>query len=213
MSDLSFFDEATPITSATKLGRDQEIKPAITHVVSGRNIKAPFPDHLKQAVFGFGCFWGAEPKMWQLEGVWTTAVGYTAGTISNPNSREVCSGFTGHCETVLVVFDPLLISYQQLLDVFWQSHNPTQGMRQGNDLGTQYRSGIYTSSATQLELALESRLRYQQALEEGGIVESITTEIKALNRFYYAEEYHQQYLAKEPSGYCGLNSSRSPSRG
>ncbi|EPJ45081.1 MAG: peptide methionine sulfoxide reductase [Osedax symbiont Rs2] len=209
MSDFSFFAEPKPITSASKLGRDQEIETATSHFVSGRNIKAPFADSLKQAVFGFGCFWSAELKMWQQEGVWTTAVGYIAGSTVNPNYREVCSGFTGHCTAVLVVFDPALVSYQQLLEVFWQSHNPTQGMRQGNDVGTQYRSGIYTYCETQLEQALASRQDYQQALTNAGIMESITTEVQPASHFYYAEEYHQQYSAKGRGGYCGLVSTAS----
>ena len=206
MSDFSFFDQPEPITSASKLGRDHEIETATSHFVHSRNIKPPFADNLQQAIFGFGCFWGAERKMWPLPGVWTTAVGYTAGTTINPNYREVCSGLTGHCTAVLVVFDPCEISYRQLLEVFWQSHNPTQGMRQGNDVGTQYRSGIYTSNPTQLGQALASRQSYQQALEEDGIMDMISTEIKPASQFYYAEECHQQYLAKDPGSYCALDS-------
>jgi peptide-methionine (S)-S-oxide reductase len=176
---------------------------ALRHHVNGNCIVEPFPSGLQRALFALGCFWGAERCFWQQEGVHVTAVGYTAGNTTDPTYREVCSGRTGHAEAVLVVFDPARIGYQALLQVFWESHDPTQGMRQGNDVGTQYRSGIYTRSDAQLRLALASRAAYQQALTAAGYG-PITTEIRPASAFYYAEEYHQQYLAKNPGGYCGL---------
>jgi peptide-methionine (S)-S-oxide reductase len=162
---------------------------------------------METAMFGLGCFWGAERKFWQLEGVYTTAVGYAAGITPNPTYQEVCTGMTGHNEVVLVVYDPAVISYEQLLKVFWESHNPTQGMRQGNDTGTQYRSGIYTYSTQQKQLAEKSRVMYQEALKQAKYGQ-ITTEIIDAPEFYYAEVYHQQYLAKNPSGYCGLGGTK-----
>jgi len=173
------------------------------HYVNGHPIAAPFPSNTQAAIFGMGCFWGAERKFWTLPGVWTTAVGYAAGLTPNPTYREVCSGATGHNEVVLVVFEPAVISYGQLLAIFWESHNPTQGMRQGNDVGTQYRSGIYCTSAAQLEAARESEVAYDRELKSAGYG-PITTEISESPEFYYAEDYHQQYLAKNPNGYCGL---------
>lgn len=173
------------------------------HFVNGNPIQGPFPDGLEMAVFGLGCFWGAERKFWQQAGVYTTAVGYAAGVTPNPNYQEVCSGRTGHNEVVLVVYDPKQISYATLLKVFWEAHNPTQGMRQGNDAGTQYRSGIYTFSPEQRAAAEASKLAYAADLKTSGYGE-ITTEILTAPEFYYAEEYHQQYLAKNPNGYCGL---------
>lgn len=173
------------------------------HYVKGTSLQPPFPEGMQQAVFGLGCFWGAERKFWQLEGVYSTAVGYAAGFTPNPTYHEVCSGLTGHNEVVLVVFDPAIVAYEALLKVFWEAHNPTQGMRQGNDVGTQYRSGIYTSDAQQQATAEASLARYQLALEDVGYG-AITTEILPLATFYYAEDYHQQYLAKNPGGYCGL---------
>jgi peptide-methionine (S)-S-oxide reductase len=173
------------------------------HFVLGNPLQPPFPQGLATALFGLGCFWGAERKFWQLSGVYSTAVGYSAGLTPNPTYQEVCTGLTGHNEVVLVVFEPQQISYQSLLKVFWESHNPTQGMRQGNDVGTQYRSGIYTYGASQQEQAQESKLLYQEALNQAGYGE-ITTEILPATAFYYAEDYHQQYLAKNPDGYCGL---------
>jgi peptide-methionine (S)-S-oxide reductase len=184
-------------------GRDKAMPVPEKHYVNGNALKAPFPDGMELAMFGLGCFWGAERKFWQLEGVYSTAVGYAAGATPNPTYREVCSGMTGHNEVVLVVFDPQVISYEALLKVFWESHNPTQGMRQGNDTGTQYRSGIYTYSDAQMAAAKESLTAYQPALTEAGYG-PITTEILPAPEFYYAEEYHQQYLAKNPGGYCGL---------
>jgi peptide-methionine (S)-S-oxide reductase len=173
------------------------------HYVNKNPLQAPFPQDLETAMFGLGCFWGAERKFWQQEGVYTTAVGYAAGYTPNPTYQEVCSGLTGHNEVVLVVFDPKIITYSQLLKVFWESHNPTQGMRQGNDTGTQYRSGIYVYSQEQKELAVTLQNAYQAALSSAGYGK-ITTEVLDAPKFYYAEEYHQQYLAKNPGGYCGL---------
>lgn len=173
------------------------------HFVNGKPILPPFPGQLRQALFALGCFWGAERKFWQAKGVYTTAVGYTAGYTPNPGYEEVCSGLTGHTEAVLVVYDPGLIAYESLLKLFWESHNPTQGMQQGNDLGTQYRSGIYYFDDEQRRLAETTRNDYQFLLSEKGYAQ-ITTEILEAADFYYAEEYHQQYLAKNPAGYCGL---------
>ena len=184
-------------------GRDAEMPVAGNHLVKGTPLKPPFPDGLEQAVFGLGCFWGAEKLFWETAGVYTTAVGYAAGMTPNPTYEEVCSARTGHNEVVLVVFDPKQISYDELLRVFWEGHDPTQGMRQGNDVGTQYRSGIYTFSDAQAQAAEASKARYQVALGEAGRGE-ITTEIEPAGPFYYAEDYHQQYLAKVPNGYCGL---------
>jgi peptide-methionine (S)-S-oxide reductase len=174
-----------------------------THYVNNNPLQPPFPPEMETAMFGLGCFWGAERKFWQQQGVYSTAVGYAAGYTPNPTYREVCTGMTGHNEVVLVVFNPKIITYSQLLKVFWESHNPTQGMRQGNDVGTQYRSGIYSYSPEQRELAESSMNAYQQALTNAGYGK-ITTEILDAPDFYYAEDYHQQYLAKNPGGYCGL---------
>ena len=184
-------------------GRSQLMPVPDKHYVNGNPLKPPYPNGLEMAMFGMGCFWGAERKFWQLDGVFTTAVGYAAGSTPNPTYQEVCSGMTGHNEVVLVVFDPKVISYETLLKVFWENHNPTQGMRQGNDAGTQYRSGIYAYSQNQKKLALASRDVYEQALNKAGYGQ-ITTEILDAPEFYYAEGYHQQYLAKNPGGYCGL---------
>ena len=173
------------------------------HFVNRHELIPPFPDGLEQAIFGMGCFWGAERKFWEAPGVYSTAVGYAGGYTSNPSYREVCSGMTGHTEVVLVVFDPTQISYDALLKVFWENHDPTQGMRQGNDMGTQYRSSIYTMSAEQQRAAEASRSAYQDRLTAAGYGR-ITTEIMAAPPFYYAEDYHQQYLAKNPDGYCGI---------
>jgi peptide-methionine (S)-S-oxide reductase len=184
-------------------GRDTAVRVPEAHFVNGHALEGPYPDGLELAMFGMGCFWGAERKFWEADGVWTTAVGYAAGFTPNPSYEEVCSGRTGHGEVVLVVFDPKQISYEQLLKIFWENHNPTQGMRQGNDIGTQYRSGIYTFSDEQLAAAEQSRVEYQKALSEARHGE-ITTEILPAPTFYFAEDYHQQYLAKNPMGYCGL---------
>jgi peptide-methionine (S)-S-oxide reductase len=173
------------------------------HFVNGNPIRGPFEPGLEQAVFGLGCFWGAERRFWETEGVFTTAVGYAGGSTPDPDYQTVCTGSTGHAEVVLVVFDPAVVSYEELLRVFWESHDPTQGMRQGNDRGTQYRSAVYTNGHTQDVAARRSRDAYQQELAKAGYG-PITTEIKALDTFYYAEDYHQQYLAKNPNGYCGL---------
>lgn len=184
-------------------GRETPMPLSDRHFVNGHPLKPPYPEGMELALFGLGCFWGAERKFWQQEGVYTTAVGYAAGLTPNPTYKEVCSGMTGHNEVVRVVYDPAVISYEQLLKVFWESHNPTQGMRQGNDVGTQYRSGIYVYSAQQRKLAEASRDAFQQQLTAAGYGE-ITSEILDAPEFYYAEDYHQQYLAKNPGGYCGL---------
>jgi peptide-methionine (S)-S-oxide reductase len=188
-------------------GRSEKMPVPSTHYVNGHPLQPPFPTGMETAMFGLGCFWGAERKFWQLEGVYTTAVGYAAGITPNPTYQEVCTGMTGHNEVVLVVYDPSVISYEQLLKVFWESHNPTQGMRQGNDTGTQYRSGIYTYSPQQRQLAEKSRSMYQEALNQASYGQ-ITTEILDAPEFYYAEVYHQQYLAKNPGGYCGLGGTK-----
>ncbi len=184
-------------------GRDSAMPVPDQHYVNGNPLTPPFPEGMEKAMVGMGCFWGAERKFWQQEGVFTTAVGYAGGYTPNPTYQEVCSGLTGHNEVVLVVFDPKVVSYEQILKVFWESHNPTQGMRQGNDVGTQYRSGLYVYSGEQKRLAETSRNAYQEELRKAGYGE-ITTEILEAPEFYYAEAYHQQYLAKNPGGYCGL---------
>jgi len=191
-----------PANEALK-GREATMPVPDRHFVLDVPIQGPFPDGLEQAIFGLGCFWGAERKFWELPGVYTTAVGYAGGHTRNPTYQEVCSGQTAHTEVVLVVFDPSKISYAQLLRVFWENHDPTQGMRQGNDVGTQYRSAIYTSSVRQHQAAEASRMVYERALAEKGYP-PITTEIAEAPPFYYAEAYHQQYLAKNPGGYCGI---------
>lgn len=184
-------------------GRSEKMPVPARHFVNGNPLKPPYPDGMAVALFGLGCFWGAERKFWQQEGVYSTAVGYAAGITPNPTYQEVCTGRTGHNEVVQVVFDPNVISYEALLKVFWESHDPTQGMRQGNDVGTQYRSGIYVYSDEQRQAAEDSKAFYQQALRQAGYG-PITTEILDAPEFYYAEDYHQQYLAKNPGGYCGL---------
>jgi peptide-methionine (S)-S-oxide reductase len=184
-------------------GRSEIMAVTAKHFVNGTSIKPPFPEGMQQVIVGLGCFWGVERKFWQVEGVYTTAVGYAAGSTPNPIYEEVCSGMTGHNEVVLVVFDPEKVSFNELLTVFWESHDPTQGMRQGNDTGTQYRSGIYCDNTQQLQQAEKSKQSYQQQLLEAGYP-AITTEVMMAPTFYYAEDYHQQYLAKNPAGYCGL---------
>jgi len=184
-------------------GREMPVQTAETHYILGRKLKAPFPDQMEIAVFGLGCFWGAERKFWSQDGIWVSSVGYTAGFTLNPTYEEVCSGLTGHNEVVQVVFDPEKISYLKLLKIFFESHNPTQGMRQGNDVGTQYRSGIYFCSKEQESSALSVRSTYTEALIAKGL-SVVTTEIIPLDKYYFAEDYHQQYLAKNPNGYCGL---------
>ncbi len=195
---------ALPAPGEALPGRAQKIPTASRHAVNGHPLQGPWPAGFETAMFGLGCFWGAERKFWQLgEGVHSTAVGYAAGQTPNPTYEEVCSGLTGHNEVVLVVFDPAKISYEQLLKCFWESHNPTQGMRQGNDVGTQYRSGVYTYSPAQRAAAEASRASFGKALAAKGF-EPITTEILDAPEFFYAEAYHQQYLDKNPNGYCGL---------
>ena len=194
---------AMPTPEQALPGRQQKMPVPATHYVNNNPLQPPFPPEMETAMFGLGCFWGAERKFWQQQGVYSTAVGYAAGYTPNPTYREVCTGMTGHNEVVLVVFNPKIITYSQLLKVFWESHNPTQGMRQGNDVGTQYRSGIYSYSLEQRELAESSMNAYQQALTNAGYGK-ITTEILDAPEFYYAEDYNQQYLAKNPGGYCGL---------
>ena len=189
-------DEALP-------GRQTRMTVPDEHFVNAHRLAPPFPEGLSRAMFAMGCFWGAEKKFWSLPGVYTTAVGYAAGYTPNPTYREVCTGMTGHAEVVLVVYDPKVVSYEELLRVFWENHDPTQGMRQGNDVGTQYRSGIYTFDDTQRREAEASREAYQKRLRSAGY-DPITTEILPAPEFYYAEDYHQQYLAKNPDGYCGL---------
>jgi peptide-methionine (S)-S-oxide reductase len=184
-------------------GRDEKMPVPEKHFVNGHPLQPPFPDGMEMALFGLGCFWGAERKFWETPGVYTTAVGYAAGITPNPSYKEVCTGMTGHNEVVLVVYDPAIISYDGLLKVFWEAHNPTQGMRQGNDAGTQYRSGIYVYNESQLVAASASRVYFQSRLAEKNFP-VITTEIMDAPPFYYAEDYHQQYLAKNPGGYCGL---------
>jgi peptide-methionine (S)-S-oxide reductase len=188
-------------------GRTEQMPVPATHFVNGNPLKPPFPAGMELAMFGLGCFWGAERKFWQLNGVYSTAVGYAAGVTPNPTYQEVCTGKTGHNEVVLVVFDPQVISYETLLKAFWESHDPTQGMRQGNDVGTQYRSGIYVYSEAQKQMAEASKQAYQTALKSSGYG-AISTEIIDAPEFYYAEAYHQQYLAKNPGGYCGLGGTK-----
>jgi peptide-methionine (S)-S-oxide reductase len=184
-------------------GRTERLRVPVRHFVNGNRIVPPFPDGLEEAVFGLGCFWGAERRFWQIRGIYSTAVGYAGGFTPNATYEEVCTGRTGHAEVVKVVFDPALVSYEELLKVFWESHDPTQGMRQGNDIGTQYRSVIFAISNRQLDQAARSRMAYQAALQRAGHG-AITTELAMVPEFFYAEEYHQQYLAKNPNGYCGI---------
>ncbi|MEM9208641.1 MAG: peptide-methionine (S)-S-oxide reductase MsrA [Pseudomonadota bacterium] len=194
---------AMPAAEDTLPGRESAMPVPDAHYVNGNPLKPPFPDHLHVAVFGMGCFWGAERLFWQLDGVFTTSVGYAGGATPNPDYREVCSGGTGHAEVVQVVYDPEVVSYAALLEVFWESHDPTQGMRQGNDVGTQYRSTIYTTTEAQLAAARDSLAMYQGRLSTAGFG-AITTQIAPLDTYYFAEDYHQQYLAKNPNGYCGI---------
>ncbi len=203
MSNTQFSELHLPTSEQALLGRKEPIIPSSPHVATGRNLVPPFPEQMQLIYFGLGCFWGAERLFWQLPGVWVTAVGYAGGLTPNPVYEEVCSGGTGHTEVVMVVFDPEVIEVYQLLACFWQSHNPTQGMRQGNDVGTQYRSAIYCANTEQLALAKSTANQFAQTLVKMGYGE-ITTEITMAPKFYYAEDYHQQYLAKNPNGYCGL---------
>ncbi|MBV8918455.1 peptide-methionine (S)-S-oxide reductase MsrA [Bradyrhizobium sp.] len=203
---MLFMRKSTVVPSAAEAlpGRSEPIPTATSHFVNGRPLQPPYPQGLEQAVFGLGCFWGAERKFWELgDGIYTTAVGYAGGHTPNPTYEEVCSGRTGHTEVVRVVFDPKQIPYEKLLKTFWENHDPTQGMRQGNDVGTQYRSAIYTFSDAQRVAAEASKAAYQKALSAKSIG-GITTEIAPSGPFYFAEDYHQQYLAKNPAGYCGL---------
>ena len=202
---MAFFGKPLSIPSPQDAlpGRPARMPIPAGHAVNGHPLEPPFPSTHKQALFAMGCFWGAEKKFWQLRGVYSTAVGYVAGHTPNPTYREVCSGMTGHTEAVLVVFDPTVISYDELLRVFWENHDPTQGMRQGNDVGTQYRSGIYVFDEEQRRSAEASRAVFQKELSNAGYG-AITTEIVSAPEFYYAEDYHQQYLEKNPGGYCGL---------
>ena len=194
--DLPTADHALP-------GRATAMPVPAKHFVNGNTLKAPFPPHLRQAMFGLGCFWGAERKFWTVPGVYSTAVGYAAGITPNPTYEEVCSGQTGHNEVVLVIYDPAQVTYTKLLTIFWEAHDPTQGMRQGNDAGTQYRSGIYCFDEEQRAAAVHTKTAFESSLKAAGFG-SITTEILAAPTFYYAEDYHQQYLARNPGGYCGL---------
>jgi len=192
-----------PAADEALKGRTTPMRVGGTHFVNGNKLTPPFPDGMQRAMFGMGCFWGAEKKFWQVPGVYATAVGYAAGITPNPTYEEVCSGMTGHNEVVLVIYDPKQVTYDKLLATFWENHDPTQGMRQGNDAGTQYRSGIYTFDDEQAKAAEASREVFQKGLTKAGYG-AITTEIKAAPDFYYAEDYHQQYLGKNPQGYCGL---------
>jgi len=203
---MFFMRKSPPLPSAAEAlpGRVTPLPTAKRHFVNGHALQPPYPDGMERAVFGLGCFWGAERKFWELgDGIHVTAVGYAGGHTPNPTYEETCSGRTGHTEAVLVVFDPTRISYEQLLKTFWESHDPTQGMRQGNDIGTQYRSAIYTTNEAQLRAAEASKIAYAKALAKQGLG-AITTEILPAGEFYFAEDYHQQYLAKNPGGYCGL---------
>jgi len=202
---MLLFSKKTRLPTAAEAlpGRAEPITVPEKHFVNGHSLRPPFPPGLEQAVFGLGCFWGAERRFWQTKGVYTTAAGYAGGVTPNPTYEEVCSGRTGHAEVVLVVFDPRVVSYEELLRVFWETHDPSQGMRQGNDVGTQYRSAIYAHGDAQQAAAEASRDAYQRALTRAGYG-PITTEIRPAPEFYYAEGYHQQYLAKNPAGYCGL---------
>lgn len=192
-----------PTADQALAGRSETMSVPEAHFVNGNPLTPPFPAGMQTALFGLGCFWGAEKAFWQLDGVYTTAVGYAGGSTPNPTYQEVCTGRTGHTEVVLVVFDPKVVSYEELLKTFWESHDPTQGMRQGGDVGTQYRSAVYTYGDEQAKLAEASLARYQAKLAEAGF-DPITTEVREAPELYYAEEYHQQYLAKNPGGYCGL---------
>ena len=203
LMDLLNKKSILPLESEALLGRDEEIEVPTEHFVKGTPLKGPFPDNLKEAIFGMGCFWGVERRFWELDGVYSTAAGYAGGFTKNPSYKEVCTGFTGHNEVVLVVYDPAIISYESLLTTFWEDHDPTQGMRQGNDIGTQYRSGIYFSYEEEKAIIKKTMEQYQAQLKANGLGQ-ITTEVKEADQFYYAEHYHQQYLAKNPDGYCAL---------
>ena len=203
LMDLLNKKSLLPLESEALKGREEEIEVPPEHFVKGTPLKAPFPEGLEQAIFGMGCFWGVERRFWELEGVYTTAVGYSGGFTKNPTYREVCTGMTGHNEVVLVVYDPAKLSYENLLTNFWEDHDPTQGMQQGNDVGTQYRSGIYFLNNSEEDVILQTKSQYQSQLDSNGLGK-ITTEVTNAGPFYYAEHYHQQYLAKNPDGYCAL---------
>ena len=203
LMDLLNKKSLLPLESEALKGREEEIEVPPEHFVKGTPLKAPFPEGLEQAIFGMGCFWGVERRFWELEGVYTTAVGYSGGYTKNPTYREVCTGMTGHNEVVLVVYDPAKLSYENLLTTFWEDHDPTQGMQQGNDVGTQYRSGIYFLNNSEEDVILQTKSQYQSQLDSSGLGK-ITTEVISAGPFYYAEHYHQQYLAKNPDGYCAL---------
>ena len=203
LMDLLNKKSLLPLESEALKGREEEIEVPPEHFVKGTPLKAPFPEGLEQAIFGMGCFWGVERRFWELEGVYTTAVGYSGGYTKNPTYREVCTGMTGHNEVVLVVYDPAKLSYENLLTTFWEDHDPTQGMQQGNDVGTQYRSGIYFLNSSEEEIIIKTKSQYQSQLDNNGLGQ-ITTEVRNAGPFYYAEHYHQQYLAKNPDGYCAL---------
>lgn len=192
-----------PLESEALIGREEQVEVPEEHFVKGTPLKGPFPDNLEQSIFGMGCFWGVERRFWELEGVYSTSAGYAGGFTKNPSYKEVCTGFTGHNEVVMVVYDPKIISYESLLKTFWEDHDPTQGMRQGNDMGTQYRSGIYYRTPEEKEIIDKTKKMYQSQLSQNGFNE-ITTEVKQAGTYYYAEHYHQQYLAKNPDGYCAL---------
>ena len=192
-----------PLESEALKGREEEIEVPPEHFVKGTPLKTPFPEGLEQAIFGMGCFWGVERRFWELEGVYTTAVGYSGGYTKNPTYREVCTGMTGHNEVVLIVYDPAKLTFENLLTTFWEDHDPTQGMQQGNDVGTQYRSGIYFLNNSEEDVILQTKSQYQSQLDSNGLGK-ITTEVTNAGPFYYAEHYHQQYLAKNPDGYCAL---------
>ena len=202
---FSFMKKMTKLLAPEQTipGRAEQMEVPEKHFVNGHPLTPPFPEGMQQAVFGMGCFWGAERLFWKLPGVYSTAVGYAGGETKNPSYEEVCSGFTNHAEVVLVVFDPKIITYEALLKVFWEGHDPTQGMRQGNDAGTQYRSTVYTYGEDQVRLAAQSKSVFEKALKAKGFA-PVTTEIRSAPTFYYAEDYHQQYLGKNPNGYCGL---------
>lgn len=203
---IDMFNKKTvmPTPDAALPGRAEPLSTSEFHFVNGQPLKGPYPDHLHVAYFGMGCFWGAERLFWTLPGVWVTAVGYQGGLTPNPTYHETTTGLTGHAEVVKVVYDPSVISYESLLKTFFEQHDPTQGMRQGNDVGTTYRSALYTTRPEQLETAMAAREAFQKALDGAGRKGKITTEIEPAAEFYYAEDYHQQYLAKNPGGYCGL---------
>ncbi|SHO63646.1 peptide-methionine (S)-S-oxide reductase [Pseudoxanthobacter soli DSM 19599] len=203
LSDMLLKKLSLPRAADALPGRDEAIAPPETHLVNGRSVAGPYPDGIETVYLGLGCFWGAERLFWQLPGVWVTAVGYAGGTTQNPTYHEVCSGLTGHTEAVLVAFDPKLVSFERILATFFEAHDPTQGMRQGNDIGTQYRSAIYTTTPEQAAVAEQAVAAYGKALAARGLG-PVTTEVAPAGPFYFAEDYHQQYLAKNPNGYCGL---------